>query len=83
MSRETGAFVYTGAGRRTKMSADAPPEQKMCTDKACAIQRCLARNNHKQQRCEESIEAWKRCCREARAAAGLPPLQAHNAKVSS
>ena len=43
----------------------------------------LARNGHQQKRCEEQIAAWKRCCREARAAAGLPPLQAHNAKVSS
>ena len=71
-----GSFVYSGAGK--KQPADAPPEQKMCTDEACAIQRCLARNNHKQQRCEESIEAWKRCCREG--ARGRRPAAAAGAQ---
>ena len=47
-SRHKGAFVYTGAGK--KQPADAPPEQRLCSDEAIRIQRCMARNNHKQQR---------------------------------
>ena len=43
MSRHTGAFVYTGSGK--KHSEDAPIEQKLCKREACAIQWCLARRN--------------------------------------
>ena len=28
--REKGAFVYKGAGRRSKMTEDAAPEQRLC-----------------------------------------------------
>ena len=78
MSRHKGSFVYTGSGK--KQSDEAPPEQRLCTQEACAIQRCLARNNHQQSRCEEAIEGWKRCCRKARESHGLPPLKAHQPK---
>ena len=79
--RQQGAFVYSGSGK--KQPENAPPEQKLCTQEACAIQRCLARNNHQQKRCEEAIEAWKRCCRSARESHGLPPLAAHRPKAAS
>ena len=67
MSRHKGAFVYEGSGK--KQPANAPPEQKACIDESIAIQRCMARNNHKQDRCKETIEAWKRCCTQAKEAA--------------
>ena len=63
--RQTGAFVYTGAGK--KQPADAPLEQKLCKDEAIAIQRCLARCNHKQVYCKEAIAAWKTCCERVKA----------------
>ena len=67
MSRHKGAFVYTGSGR--KQPDSAPLEQKQCVEDAVSIQRCLARNNHKQNRCEEQIQAWKKCCDRAKEAA--------------
>ena len=63
--RQGGAFVYTGAGQR--QPTDAPPEQVQCKQFAIAMQYCLARNNHKQTRCEESVKAWKECCARVRA----------------
>ena len=59
-SRHTGAFVYEGSGRR--QPADAPIEQRLCKELAIELQRCMARNNHKQERCTEAIGAWRRCC---------------------
>ena len=67
MSSGKGAFVYPGAGK--KQPDDAPPEQHKCKREACAIQRCLARNDHRQERCEEQVKAWKACCERGRAAA--------------
>lgn len=64
-TRHAGAFVYSGAGK--KQRADATPEEKLCTDEVIAIQRCLARNNHKQSRCEEAVRSWKLCCEKVRA----------------
>jgi len=58
-SRHSGAFVYQGSGRR--QAADAPPEQKLCKELAIELQRCMARNNHKQERCAEAVKAWKAC----------------------
>ena len=63
---KAGAFVYRGSGK--KQSDDAPIEQRMCKDKACAIQRCLTQNNHQQKRCEVAISEWKLCCETAKAA---------------
>jgi hypothetical protein len=74
MSRHKGAFVYTGAGK--KQPADAPPEQRLCTEETIRIQRCMARNNHRQDRCKEEVEAWKRCrerVKQAVAAAAVTP----------
>ncbi len=58
--RQGGAFVYQGAGQR--QPDDAPPEQVKCKQHAIAMQRCLARNNHKQSFCDEAVKAWKECC---------------------
>ena len=60
MSRHKGAFVYEGAGKRQPQ--DAPPEQLLCKEHAIQIQRCMARNNHRQERCAEAVKAWKECC---------------------
>lgn len=65
MSRHQGAFVYSGAGK--KQPKDAPLEQRLCKEQAIAIQRCLARSNHKQIYCTEQIKAWKSCCDQAKA----------------
>lgn len=67
--RERGAFVYQGAGRRSRQDPDAPPEQTRCAEEAIRVQRCMARNNHKQQRCTEDVEAWKRCTKRVKEAA--------------
>ena len=48
--REKGAFVYKGAGRRSRMAADAPPEQRQCDTFHVQMQRCLAARNH-QEKC--------------------------------
>ena len=58
-ARQKGAFVYQGAGK--KQPKDAPPEQWLCIDESIAIQRCMARNNHRQDRCTEAVDVWKRC----------------------
>ena len=46
---------------RTEMRCARCAQQKRCTDEAILIQRCMARNNHRQDRCKEEVEAWKRC----------------------
>ena len=69
-SRNTGAFVYQGSGK--KQCDDAPIEQKKCKKEACNIQYCLARNNHIQKRCEDVIAVWKACCEKAKAMAIIP-----------
>jgi len=63
---QQGAFIYTGTGR--KQPVDAPIEQRRCSDQACAIQRCLARSNHKEVYCKEPIAAWRQCCEQAKLA---------------
>ena len=64
-SRHKGAFVYQGAGK--KQPADAPIEQKLCKDQSIAIQRCLARSNHKEAYCREEIKVWRACVERAKA----------------
>ena len=64
-TRQQGAFVYTGSGRR--QPDDAPIEQRLCKDQACAIQRCLASKNHKEVYCKEEIRVWREGCERARA----------------
>lgn len=55
-----GTFVYTGAGR--KQSENADKCVKECKQHACALQYCMAKNNHKQDRCEHFMTLWKECC---------------------
>ena len=59
MGRHDGAFVYTGSGKKQPKNADAA--QKECKQLACAIQWCLAKSNHQQNRCEPAVQAWKDC----------------------
>ena len=56
--------MYEGSGR--KQAKEAPLEQTACKKNACAIQRCLARHNHRESHCREEINAWKECARKAR-----------------
>lgn len=58
------AFVYQGAGKKIPANADITLRE--CKDQACAIQWCLAKNNHKEDRCRDIIDAWKLCCEKAR-----------------
>ena len=58
------AFVYQGAGKKIPVNADITLRE--CKDKACTIQWCLARNNHKEDRCRDIIDEWKLCCEKAR-----------------
>ena len=44
--------MYRGSGKKGK----GP-----CQKEACNIQWCLARRNHDQSKCQEFVEAWKRC----------------------
>lgn len=65
MSRSSsGAFVYTGSGKKQKEDADIA--QIKCKKQACDIQWCLAKSNHMQHRCEPVIQIWKDCCENAR-----------------
>ena len=48
--REKGAFVYKGAGRRSRMAEDAVPEQRLCDNFHVQMQRCLAARNHQEKR---------------------------------
>jgi hypothetical protein len=66
MSRSTGAFVYTGSGK--KQADDADIAQKKCKKQACAIQWCLARSNHIESRCAAFIQDWKECTERVHAA---------------
>ena len=63
--RQHGAFVYTGSGR--KQATDAPLEQTLCKEKACAIQYCLSKNGYQEARCKEVIREWRECAESARA----------------
>lgn len=58
-TRQTGAFVYRGAGK--KQSEDATPAQKKCQQLACNIQWCLAKRNHIQAHCQDFVKAWEDC----------------------
>lgn len=76
MSRQSGAFVYQGAGR--KVAADADITLRSCKDEACAIQWCLARHNHQEARCHAAISRWRQCCE-----AALPGERGAAAAVAS
>ena len=65
MSRVNGPFIYQGSGK--KQSESASLAQKRCTKEACNIQYCLAKYQYQQQKCEEIIDVWKNCCKNANA----------------
>lgn len=46
---------------------DLPPEQIYCRKEACAIQYCLNRFDHQQNKCQDVIETWEKCRDKARA----------------
>ena len=52
-------FVYTGKGRKGGTTENGSPPQ--CAQKACAIQWCLAKRNHKEIYCQAFIDDWKEC----------------------
>ena len=72
--KESGG-VYHMASRPKKLKQEAtenelPPEQRLCTSEACAIQYCLNRFNHQEKYCKAFIDEWKRCRDKVRDAAG-------------
>ncbi|XP_062867973.1 cx9C motif-containing protein 4 [Trichomycterus rosablanca] len=38
------------------------PQKDPCQKQACAIQKCLQANNYIESRCEDVIQAMRRCC---------------------
>ncbi len=42
-------------------ASDSLPVQSACKKSACAIQWCLVKNNHQQDRCQAYITAWEDC----------------------
>lgn len=36
-------------------------EENICHPYACAIQKCLKRNNYNEKRCKEVIQQWREC----------------------
>ena len=66
MGRQTGAFVYTGSGKKQRKDADEA--QKVCAKFACNIQWCMAKNNHKQAACTAFVDAWQECVDKVNAA---------------
>mmetsp|Transcript_5064 Transcript_5064/g.10257 ORF Transcript_5064/g.10257 Transcript_5064/m.10257 type:complete len:80 (+) Transcript_5064:122-361(+) len=59
-TRHTGAFVYTGSGKKHSENADICV--RACKKFACEMQYCLARNNHQQVKCEHFMHSWNDCC---------------------
>ena len=57
--RQKGAFVYQGAGK--KHSKDATLSERKCEKHTIAVQWCLAKNDHKQDRCQDLVDVWKAC----------------------
>jgi len=50
----------TGNGHRKK-NLDVLAVQRECSKQACEIQRCLARSNLMQKRCQIYIDAYNKC----------------------
>lgn len=40
------------------------PKKEPCQKFACAIQDCLKANNYDEKKCEDAIQAMKKCCDE-------------------
>ncbi|GMI00083.1 hypothetical protein TrLO_g11766 [Triparma laevis f. longispina] len=52
-------FVYRGAGKRG--SPHLSEAEKFCVKEACLIQKCLARNGSREEKCDDVIEFWRDC----------------------
>lgn len=52
-------FVYTGKGRKGGTTENGSPPE--CAQKACAIQWCMAKRDHKEKLCQAFIDDWKQC----------------------
>jgi hypothetical protein len=57
--RQSGAFVYRGSGK--KHAKDSTLSERKCEKQTIAVQWCLARNDHKQDRCQGLVDVWKEC----------------------
>jgi hypothetical protein len=55
-----------------------PPEQKMCSKQACAIQYCLARHDYQERYCKAFVDEWRKCRDRARRAAESSILNKDN-----
>ena len=58
-SRQQGAFVYQGSGK--KHSKSATLSERKCEKQTLAVQWCLAKHDHKQKNCQGLVEVWKDC----------------------
>ena len=47
--------------KQAQGAVDSEAVQSACQKSACAIQWCLAKNNHQQNRCQDQITAWEDC----------------------
>ena len=52
-------FVYTGKGRKGGTAENGSPPE--CAAKACAIQWCMAKRDHKEKLCQAFIDDWRTC----------------------
>ena len=59
MSKSAMPFVYTGKGRKGGTTENGSPPE--CASKACAIQWCMAKRDHKEKLCQAFIDDWKEC----------------------
>lgn len=57
--RQQGAFVYQGSGKKHGKNADL--SEKKCEKQTIELQWCLAKNDHKQDKCEGLVEIWRAC----------------------
>ncbi len=53
------------------LNFDGEPAQSACKKSACAIQWCLVKNNHQQDRCQAYIAAWEDCVSKVLALRGV------------
>ena len=58
-ARQGGAFVYQGAGK--KHNKDATISEHKCEKHTLAVQWCLAKNDHKEDKCRGLVKRWREC----------------------
>ena len=54
-----GAFVYQGAGK--KHNKDATISEHKCEKHTLDVQWCLAKNDHKEDKCKGLVKRWREC----------------------